>query len=271
MTERSAGLPDYRNPPIDEMAIGVQFPPIEDFHDAHAGLYWQKVRTDYPRVENQPRLEGAIESVDSSPLQPVQIQIPFGGPSQSRTWLISQSDDYLIQIQNTRFVQNWRKRGTEYPRFEEVWALFQDHYGKFKELLSSEGLAQPAVQQVEITYINWITELPPSLFLKSGTVASIAAYDRQIEPEDQSFSLRYRLDAGGEVIERLYAQCQQGVRPQEPDVKGYAFAIIYRAAKADGLADDQIDLYSGSGRVVTVNAFTDLTTSEAHEIWGRIA
>ena len=270
MTSRPPGLPDYQNPPIDEVAIGVQFPPLDNFHDAHAGLYWQKVRQNYPKVENQPRIEGPIESEDSGPSKPISIQIPIG-VSQNRTWLISDNDEYLIQVQNTRFVQNWRRRGTTYPHFEDIWGLFYDHYQKFKELLDSEGLPSPLVQQVEVTYINWITGLSPSRFLRSGSVTGISAYERQVEPEDQALNMRYRLDLHAEIIERLYVQCQPAIRRQEPEIKGSQFALTYKAAKVGGLTDGEVQSYAEAGRVIVVNAFTDLTTSEAHDIWGKLS
>jgi uncharacterized protein (TIGR04255 family) len=270
VSERPVGLPNYQNPPIDELAIGVQFPPIENFHDAHAGLYWPKVRMAYPRVENQPRVEGPIESRDQGLVPTFPIQFPLAAPSQSRTWLISQDDEHLIQIQNTRFLQNWRRRGAQYPHFEKIWNLFQDHYEEFKRLLESERLAQPIVQQVEITYINWIADLLPSRFLKSGAGAGIIAHGRQVEPESQALSARYRIDAEDEVIERLYVQCQPAIKPQEQDSKGTALIFTYKAAKADGFSEDQIEFYAQSGRFIIVNAFTDLTTPEAHEIWGPI-
>jgi uncharacterized protein (TIGR04255 family) len=270
MSTRPADLPDYRNPPIDELAIGVQFPAIENFYDTHVMLYWEKVRNDYPKAENQLRIEGPIESGEAQPVQPLQISFPLSVPSQGRMWFISEHDDYIIQVQNTRFVQNWRKRGTEYPHFEEVWGLFESHYDDFKGVLDENGLAQPATQQVEITYINWVAGLPPSRFLKFGTETSVRAHGMTYDPEDQAFNLRYRLDSNGEVVERLYVQCQPATRPQEPDTKGAALILVYRAANPSGLTAQQVKEYANFGHTTIVNAFTDLTTPDAHKIWGKI-
>ena len=94
MTERPPDLPDYLRPPVDEVVISVQFPPISNFYDTHAGLFWQRVRADYPKAETQPRLEGPIESADPGPLVPTSVQI---APGQGRVWMISANDDFLIQ------------------------------------------------------------------------------------------------------------------------------------------------------------------------------
>lgn len=271
MAERPSDLPDYENPPIDEVAIGVQFPPISGMYDAHVGLYWQQIRGDYPRAESQPRFEGPIEAASASPPQPpVSIQFPLSAPAQGRTWLIAEADDYLIQVQNTRFIQNWRRREAAYEYFEEIWDLFESHYGTFKELLANEGLAAPRVQQVEVTYINWIADLAPSKFVNLATQSEVSAYGRSLEPEDLGLNARYRLDDGTGAVERLYVQCQAAVRATDPSVSGYQLAFVHRAAKATGLVDEEIRSYAFAGRAIIVNAFTDLTTPLAHEHWGRI-
>jgi uncharacterized protein (TIGR04255 family) len=273
VNNRPANLPDFRNPPVDEVAIGVQFAPISNLYDIHAAIFWQKIRSEYPRVETQPRLEGQIESESPAVLQPISVQFPSSGPQQSRTWLINKSDDYLIQIQNIRFVQNWRRRDSPYRHFEALWDLFSGHYRAFKETLHVEGIEQPFVQQVEVTYINWITDLETAQFLRSADAARIVANNRRVEPEQHFFNSRYRLDNGGPAIERLYVQCQPAIRPmgpQGPNAQGIQLALVYKAANVEGLSDDDIETYATDGRATIVNAFAELTTQQAHNVWGKI-
>src|ERR1022692_1672121 len=127
MMERPAGLPRYRDPPIDEVAVSVQFPPIEELSDELIRQYWHILRDDYPLGQPMPRMEGPIESVEpSAPTLPIQIQLQISAmtPTQGRLWMISDADDFLVQVQNSRFIQNWRRRGTEYPYFEPINDLF---------------------------------------------------------------------------------------------------------------------------------------------------
>jgi uncharacterized protein (TIGR04255 family) len=268
MAERPANLPDYSNPPIDELAIGVQFPSIEGMYDAHIGLYWQMVRDQYPRAESQLRVEAPIETSGTPPIQPSVVKLSIPTASQGRTWLISESDNYLIQIQNNRFVQNWRKRQAEYPHFEEVWEQFSENFRKFRELIKSEKLTGPVVQQVEVTYINWIPDIPASKFFKASQAAEISAYGRTHEAENQSFASRY--DLNDDPVERLYVQCQPAIRPEESNVQGSQFALTYRAARAEGLDENEIEIFANAGRIIIVNAFTELTTDEAQRNWGRL-
>ncbi len=266
MTERPPRLPDYRNPPIDEVVIGVQFPPIPKFQDVHIGLYWQKVRNEYPRTETQPRIEGPIETPEPPQANTAVIPVSFG-MTQARTWLISEAEDYIIQIQNTRFIQNWRHRQASYPHFEAILGLFEDHYKKFRDLLKAEGLQEPTVQQIEVSYINWITDLPMSRFLKPGTSAEIHINGRPQETEDQSWGARYRLNTSSDIVERLHVVCQAATRPV-PDMETAAiFQLVYHAARAEGLATDEVLRLMPWGREVIVSSFDELTTADAHAVW----
>lgn len=266
VADRPAHLPDFSNPPIEEVAIAVQFPPIEGLFDAHIGLYWQMIRNDYPRVETHPRIDLPIESLDVPALQPVMF--PIAGPVPTRTLLINETDDFLVQVQNTKFAQNWRKRSGPYSHFETLWELFSQNLDKFNELLKKENLPAPDIQQVEITYINWITDMPLGGFLKAASYASVSAYDRTFEPAGHNFAFRY--DVNDSPIERLYVQCQPAIRTAAPDEKGSQFAFVYRAARTDGLSRDEVASYASSGREIIVQSFSDLTTEEAQSAWGKL-
>jgi uncharacterized protein (TIGR04255 family) len=268
MTASQGDLTAYAKPPIDEVVLGVQFPPIPRFSDAHAGLYWQRVRANYPQVQSQPRLEGSIESPGQP--QPVRFEFPLGSPPQSRTWLIGDTDEYLIQIQNTRFIFNWRQRQkSPYPRFDALREQFVAHFEAFQALLHDEGLDQPEVQQVEVSYINWIVGMPPEVFFAPARATELVTAIGKILPEDQNLGFRYLLEETDSSIKRLYVQCQSAFRQQAPTERGYQLSLVYKAAHPSGFGNNEISMLLEEGRVVAGSAFTELTTPEAHRIWEK--
>jgi uncharacterized protein (TIGR04255 family) len=269
MSARPVDLPDYRKPPVDELALSVQFPPIQGFYDVHTGLYWETIRRNYPRAESHPRLEGSIDSPGPPQIVPVAFQFPFG-TGQGRTWLIGEADDYLVQVQNTRFIQNWRHRKDPYPRFEAVRDLFRNNYQGFREVIAREELSPPVVQQVEVTYINWISDLSMTEFLVPAASATIPISSSPREPETQTWTAQYLVSSGEQSVERLYVQCQPALRQAPPEGTGIQFALTYRAAREQGFADEEIVPAMESGRSIIVKAFTDLTTGDAQRVWDRI-
>jgi uncharacterized protein (TIGR04255 family) len=267
-TERPASLPDYHKPPIDEVVVGVQFPAIEGLHDILIREFWRIVQDEYPILERQPRLEGSIESLAAA--QQLTIQLPTPGIlPQSRMWMISDADDFLIQVQNTRFIQNWRRRQDEYGHFEEVREKFWKNFNKFRDFVRGQGLSMPEVQQIEVTYLNWIPEVPMSDFLRPATSTRVHIFGADQMPEDQNLFARYLIPNDIDVVERLYVQCAPAIRPQTPDIRGTQLGLIFRAARESGLSNEEADMLIGSGRVLIVEAFTELTTPAAHELWER--
>jgi uncharacterized protein (TIGR04255 family) len=265
---RPPDLPNYAKPPIDEVAIGVQLAPINGWTEPYFGLFWSKVRDDYPKVQSQPRIEGPIENFNQAPSPVPQIQfLPPGG----RSWYISQDDESLIQIQNNRFVQNWRRRQGDYPHFEDLKDRFWRSYNVFRDLISVENLPTPVIQQLELSYINWIQDIPVDEYLKIGQASYVTVEDVDSVPETQDWGARYQVRSAGEPVARLYVQCQQAIRVGNPHPgAGTQLSLVYRAPFDQGMSDDQLEDHLEKGRSTIVRTFTEITTEPAQLIWERI-
>ncbi len=269
MADRPSHLADYRDPPVDEVVIAIQFAPISDLTDSRTRDFWKSIRDEYPIAEHQPRLEGPIESSD--PAQSVTLQLGRlgGAPLQGRLWMISETDDFLVQVQNTRFIQNWRRREGPYNHFEEIRDKFWRNFDKFRTFLNDEGLSVPAAQQVEVTYLNWVPQVPMVDFLLPAAETVITIDGTTQAPEEQTWTAKYLLRDTEDIIVRLYVQCLPAIRPQSPEVRGSQLGLIFRGAREDGLTDDEIASLIDSGRVTIVETFTQITTPAMQETWGR--
>lgn len=271
---RPDDLPDYDDPPVDEVVIGVQFPAIEGFSEPHMGLFWQRVREEFPTVESKARIEGAPEDLSPSALDPRPAfvlsveQASAGG----RVWLISEPGDFLLQIQNTRFILNWRRRAGDYPHFEELSERFWSLFTHFRQFLVDERLEVSAVEQLEVSYINWVSDMPMSTFFRPSEAATIRIPGVEAVPEEQLYRSRYlATDDRGGRIGRFYVLCQPAVRVDEGSAPqhGSQLSVAFKAP-GEALSDDTLRALSEVGRNGIVRAFTELTTSAAHETWRRI-
>lgn len=147
-TNQPQDLPDYTNPPLSEVACGVSFEPLESMRIPHIGLFWQAVRDEFPITQHAAPLgdfQGAIDMAD--------MPIP-------RVWLISQSENSLIQIQNDRFIFNWRRVSPDdiYPRYEYVIESFRKYFELFLSFVESNDLGEVKPTEGELTYINQIPQ-----------------------------------------------------------------------------------------------------------------
>ena len=148
-------LPEYGNPPVDEVVCGVLFEPIKAFLLPHFGLLWEKFKPEYPDCQEVPPLMPTIESFEEFPPAEMEIpEIPL-----PRVWFLH-DDGRIIQVQRDRFLHNWRKlRPTaEYPRYRKVFHMFQTHFSTFQEFLNELRLGTVIPRQYEMTYVNLIPQ-----------------------------------------------------------------------------------------------------------------
>ncbi|MFD1381016.1 TIGR04255 family protein [Fodinicurvata halophila] len=144
MSTRPGHLPDFTSPPLIEVALGVQFTPLENLQTLHGGIIWEAYKDKYPYTKELPPLPHVLETFGR---RQVHSSIPFklslqDRPDVPRYWFISENNDQLIQIQKDRFLQNWRKESSkaEYPRYESIREDFFLTIKLFVEHLLTLGL-----------------------------------------------------------------------------------------------------------------------------------
>jgi uncharacterized protein (TIGR04255 family) len=139
---------DFEKPPINEVSIGMQFTPLPNLRAEHIGLFWNRVRADFPNSQQTPPLGNVVH------LPPEVFPIP-------RFWFIAKDDATLIQVQKSAFLFNWRLRGEAYPRFDSVFEAFRKHRSVFIQFLK-EDLNTAKIEQAkhQLTYVNLFEDVP---------------------------------------------------------------------------------------------------------------
>jgi uncharacterized protein (TIGR04255 family) len=265
-SQRPADLPEYLDPPLNEVLFGVQFSTPIGYQQIMAGEVWSKLfKEEYPVVAENLALQAQFETFGS----PRQHQISFdlmAGAQHPRYWFINRSNDTLLQFQGDRFLHNWRKvpgLSNVYPRFETMFERFES------ELLSLEGFysdlapQQLECNQAEISYINHI-ELDESEAISDyikivsdkelGVEELVLAYKRVIESD------------GGKPIARLYSQIGPTMTPDGRIV--LSLNLTVRGAPASPTISSSLELIK-MGRRIIVNEFDMITTESAHKAWKK--
>ena len=263
-------LPDFEDPPVIETVLGVQFAPLSAFSIPHLGLYWNRIRHDYPKSQVMPPLGAVFEEFGRHSTGP-SIGRELVSEPDVRCWFIDESTTQLIQVQKDRFIRNWRKvqHGDVYPRYEALKPRFKADWERFLRFLEEEGIGSPEVNQCEVTYINhmdmgkgWDSygEIDKVVRLK------LLSTPREFLPEPEKVNLHVRYlmpDKRG----RLHVTFQPAIRRQDAK-EIFQLEITARGRPAASSIDDILDWFDTAHEWI-VRGFADLTTPEMHQVWRR--
>ena len=275
MNSEAHELPDFENPPVTEVVLMAQFEPLEEMQSAHLGLLWSRYRSRFPKLEEQPPLPPmAREDLTGKP-RPIEVKVEMmSTPTAPRLLFISESGTELVQVQNDRFIANWRRTQEEdvYPRYEHVRGYFEDGFREFLSFVEEEQLGEVSLRQCELTYLN---QIPAGLgWERFGEIHRVLSVwsDELVEaipePEAASVSLQFLIPEPGEQARgRMYVDVRPSIRNADQHPL-FAMNITARVPGVGGGAAEPLECLDLAHEWI-VRGFAAVTTKEMHEIWGR--
>ena len=262
-------LPDFDDPPAVETLLGIHFKPLTGWTVPHFGLFWHDIRAEYPQVEVRPPLAAEVGLKFEIDVRRAQFELSSELPV--RCWFIHKSGTRLIQVQNSSFIQNWRKESAEarYLHYDDLKPSFVETWDIFQRFLQRNGVEQPSISECEVTYINHIdrgrgwkefAELPHVVPSWSGATTD------HFLPSPVSVSIDAFYPIAGNAG-RLEVLLQPGVR--KADSKETIQLVLTARCKPQSSENAELLKCLDLGREWVVRGFADFTSRKMHEIWGR--
>lgn len=263
-------LPEFAAPPVIETSIGVQFDGLDGYATLHAASYWERIQTEYPRLEEHPPLDPAFETFGPADGQIGQAQIQLvQGAMQPRYFFINNNDDKLVQLQGDRLFLNWRKRNesSEYPRHTHIRAEFEKKLEELAKWAGEKGLGPVNPTQCEALYVNRIP-----LRDGEGINCGLSYFFPWLQnltgtTESGSFNFNHRLasEQGGPLA-RLHMSLHYGT---DPEGKREARLMLHvRGRPLEPSIEGCLSMIDAE-REIIVRTFAELTSAKAHAIWER--
>ena len=146
----------FDKPPVIEVVCCMTFALSSPLKAAHIGTFWDSIRSEFPNTEDAAPL-AAIQEVQSDASVDVQLQF-LQLPPLRRTWFLSEDGRHLVQLQDDRFIYNWKRidANDPYPSYDEVVAGFKAQWDRFSDFVRAQQLGDLTVNQLELTYVNHI-------------------------------------------------------------------------------------------------------------------
>jgi uncharacterized protein (TIGR04255 family) len=261
---------NFEGPPLEEMAMGVQFDPLQNLHAAHLGLFWSRIQAGYPHTEDHTPVPTAKEETDIKPTPITVSAVALTVPPLPRCWFLTEDKTELIQVQRERFLRNWRRvKGDEcYPRFDRLARAFMEAWQDFLAFINEKGLGPLEVNQCDLTYINHIDR--GSGWEELGKLEGLfpfmcarASNGLLPPPEVLSWQSRYKLPEGRG---RLHVEMTPIFRPRDMKL-AISLNLVARGAPLGG-SPEQISDWFDLAHEWVVKAFAELTGPSVHQLWG---
>jgi len=256
-------LPKYRNPPVSEVAIGISFEPLKDFKIPHSGLFWEKIKGDFPNCEHAiPLGIEKNEGIDSKTGMPL-----------PRLWFVNQDKDKLIQLQNGRFYFNWRrkKEDVEYPSYKKIKGAYDKYLKLFSGFVEENKLGSLKILNCELNYINQIPKGKiwgsSDDFQKIFPILDLEKFGEGFlkNPERLNWETKFDFPENRGV---LIVNIKKGVRGID------SFPVLALEFVAQGLGEDKseksVESWFEMAHNWIVRGFADITALKIQEkVWER--
>jgi uncharacterized protein (TIGR04255 family) len=261
--------PEFDNPPVVERVIGVQFAELPFFTSAHAGWYWKRFLGDeWSQVNVAPKIQDQFEKFGKvAPAQKMRFEVSQV-PTPERTQFVRASDDRMIQLQNSRFLLNWRKaEGQPYPEFKDLYAEFLDLLATFRDFVKEACGEELKINQWEITYVNHIPSDTlwkgvkdwPNLFPELS-MPGMGHADKNLHSMAASWSYTLANDIG-----RLHLALKHRISTKTEENEIVSLDLTARGP-IDKSGNFEDSLMVGHDSIV--NTFSEITSETAHRCWG---
>jgi uncharacterized protein (TIGR04255 family) len=259
----------FERPPVVEVLCGVLFGALTGLRTAHIGVFWERIRQEFPSVDEAPPLSTVIETQDVSPSLEIAVGLV---PALPRTWFLTEDGHRLVQLQRDRFVYNWRRKSPDdgdYPSYDTVIVDFERLWGLFGEFVAREKLGDLVARQLELAYVNII---PDDRIPEGNPVFVDQARDlsrTRFLPDPESFEWRtsYRLPEDSGRLHVLISTAREVVTGA-PLKKLDMIARGINDAGSSGEMRTWFDL----AHEWIVLGFADVTTSSMQtNVWRRIS
>ena len=263
---------EFERPPIVELVLGVQFAPLSRLTSGHLGWFWKQFLDDqWVSASDAPLLADQFETFEDQGRWriPGKMQVMLDAKANPpRLQLENATGDRMIQVQESRFHYNWKRRDQLYPSFQRVRVEFDRQLGQFRRFLAASGLGELCPNQWELTYVDgiprgelWQTvadwhRVLPGLLAGPPSIDGICTENASGEWTFEMTPRRGRLHVA--------------IRQARITDTNETVLLVQTTARGPIGREANDDLAAGlvQGHSVAVRTFLSITSAEAHAHWG---
>lgn len=265
-------------PPVVETALSVQFNSLPGFTAAHAGWFWKEYveklgdgpSNEWKQATEAAKIPELFEKFGAEDLWSLPSFRVTQGVMSPRTQIIRADGERMLQVQDNRFILNWRKQKSAYPSYETLLPEFRNMLNAFESFCSEAAFGTPVYNLWEVTYVDqvkkgtmWdsvrnLNRIFPALGRPPVSAHHAPPSDDETISADWRFSLADRRG-------RLYVQLRQAkLQPSNEEV-------IQLTTTTRGPVSETQSWEQGMnfGHDALRETFLAITSTEAQQFWKK--
>ena len=256
---------DYKIPPVVEVVCGAAFQRLNGFKVPHVGIFWKELPSKFEDVEENPPLVYPNEPVEFANI-----------PPHPRTWFLTSDGRELVQLQQNRFLYNWKqptgKPIDKYPEFANIFPDFLQYLGIFRSFISDQEIGEVEFHQFELTYVNLIpAEAVKGLveFYSDVLIDHVFKSSRsRFLPRPKTFKWVTTF-ALPDNLGQLHVTAESALRKSDTREELLRLELAVRGMSQDN-SDDGMKSWFGVAHDWIVEGFADMTDQKVQDdVWGR--
>lgn len=258
----------FEHSPVVEVAVSIEFLQLPGLGAVRLVRLHDIWRDAFPKVREQPALPPTAAMVMPGGMQTFQFQIGNGLPP-LRVWMLNESEDELLQVQNDRLFLNWRKAfggDRPYPRYEHLKEVYLQVFAQFLDSLKQEPVGTFQPHTAVVTYVNRF-KFEEGESLKDA----FAPLDVNWDPLGEgSTEVRLAVPVGVDGLEGQTGLINVTANTDVSDpaaTYGYLEIVARTNLQHPGI-DDPLSALDLS-HVAAIRCFERITTPKMHSRWGK--
>ena len=267
--ERPDHLPDFRDPPLTEVAFAIQYERPVNYHELFVSEVWKNLFADSKVPTPIDRTQPVFETFGSDFKDTRRTEIKFEhlkAPFENRYALEASGGESVMHLQPDKVVKIWKKQsGNEYPRFETIRDDFSSTVTRLVDLFEKFGVGELVPTQCELVYANF---LKAESISKALRVFGVETFGDKIELEGFQAGFSKILKSNqDERWARLHGNFWSTFDPQGD--RAVQLNLMVRGAPAEPSISACWDFFN-QARVEIVETFAHMCSEDKGQPWKRI-
>lgn len=249
-------------PPVVETVLGIQFADLARWTSVHHGLFFSRVRSDFPKFRLMPEQPAMVETFPPSPRE---IRLGLTSqPGPDCASYLNENETQLIRIQRNRFSYHWvgLPDGT-YPHYASNSQICAELLQSFEEFCRDEDVGTLSPVLCEVMYLNDIRPI------ENQTISELLREVFEIDLGSFELTSLNRTYVLGENRGRLYAEINSA-KKNDQNILQFKLTARVRHEKDDSLQTARAPMETlKQGHDWLIKHFLKLTNKRVRiEKWG---